>query len=110
RFATFLGPVPRTRMPALLRWADLLVLPSICEGSALVTYEALATGVPVIGTPNAGAPLRDGVDGLLVPSGEVEALAAAIERFAADAEFLGWCSRNAVSGRDRLGLDSYGRR
>ena len=107
---TFLGAVPRSQMPELYRWADLLVAPSICEGSALVTYEALATGLPVVATPNTGAPIRDGIDGLIVPIRNVEVLAATLERFASDREFLRFCSQNALEGRDRLGLDSYRKR
>jgi glycosyltransferase involved in cell wall biosynthesis/O-antigen/teichoic acid export membrane protein len=105
-----LGPVPRRRMPILFQWADVVVLPSVCEGSALVTYEALASGVPVIATPNAGAPLRDGVDGVLVPLRNATALATAIDRFATDGEFLQWCSQNAVLTRKELGFDAYGER
>jgi glycosyltransferase involved in cell wall biosynthesis len=105
--ADFMGPVSRIRMTELYRWADLLVAPSICEGSALVTYEALASGIPVIATPNVGSRVQNGVDGMVVPIRDVEALAAAIECFAADREFLRVCSHNAVAGRDRLGLDAY---
>lgn len=108
--ATFLGPVPRTWIAELYRWADLLVLPSICEGSALVTYEALASGLPIIATPNTGAWVQNGIDGLIVPIREVEALAAALERFVRDREFLRFCSHNALTGRDRLGLDAYRQR
>ena len=54
--ATFPGPVPRWRMPELYAWADVFVLPSVCEGSATVIYEALAAGLPVVCTPYAGPP------------------------------------------------------
>jgi len=108
--AAFLGAVPRNRMIELYRWADLLVLPSICEGSALVTYEALASGLPVIATPNTGAPVRDGTNGVIVPIRDVEALAHAIERFARDHELLRFYRHNAVLGRDHLGLDAYQQR
>jgi glycosyltransferase involved in cell wall biosynthesis len=54
--AEFRGPVPRPLMPEVYRWADLLVLPSVCEGSAAVLYEALAAGVPVLCTRSAGPP------------------------------------------------------
>ena len=47
--------------------ADVFVLPSIVEGSAKTTYEAMAAGLPVITTRNAGSVVRDGVDGFLVP-------------------------------------------
>jgi glycosyltransferase involved in cell wall biosynthesis/SAM-dependent methyltransferase len=69
---------PRTSHDALAeiyRRADLFVFPSLHEGSALVTYEALSSGLPVITTPNAGSVVRDGVEGFLVPAGEIESLA-----------------------------------
>ncbi|MBI3318638.1 MAG: glycosyltransferase family 4 protein [Candidatus Omnitrophica bacterium] len=109
-FASFLGPVSQGQMRQLYRWADLLVAPSICEGSALVTYEALACGVPVIATPNAGSWIQDGQEGLLVPIRDAPALAAALERFVQDSEFLRFCKRNAALGRKRIGLEAYRQR
>src|SRR5207245_2483570 len=105
--ATFLGQIARSRMAEVFRWADVFVFPSICEGSALVTYEALASGLPVIATPNTGSMVRHGIDGMIVPIRDVEALAAAIDRFARDRNFLASCSRNAVAGRSALGLAAY---
>ena len=64
--------------------ADIFAFPSIDEGSALVTYEALACGLPVVTTPNAGSVVRDGVEGLIVPIRDVDALAAALERLRED--------------------------
>jgi len=55
--------------------ADVFVFPSIDEGSALVTYEAMACGLPSIVTPNAGALARGGVDGFVVPLRDVNAIA-----------------------------------
>lgn len=43
---TCLGRVPRPQMGAELARADVVVLPSIAEGSAGATYEALAAGIP----------------------------------------------------------------
>lgn len=63
-----IGGVRPQEMPAIYRAADVLVLPSLYEGSALVVLEAMASGLPVIVTPNAGAnAVRDGVDGFVVP-------------------------------------------
>jgi glycosyltransferase involved in cell wall biosynthesis len=107
RLITFLGSVPRVEMPALFRWADVLVLPSICEGSAFAAYEALVAGIPVVATPNSGAPVRDGIDGLLVPIREPEALAGAIRRFLEDREFLRSCSQAAQINRYHLSLEAY---
>lgn len=64
----------------------LLVLPSEAEGFGLVLIEAMAAGVPVIGTDAPG--IRDvvehDVNGLLVPVGRPDALTAAIERVISD--------------------------
>jgi len=110
RWAEFLGPVSRGEMHDLYRWADVFVFPSICEGSAIVTYEALANGIPVITTPNAGSVVRDGIDGLIVPIRNVEALAAAMERLACEPGVLEHLRSNAASGRQRLGLECYQQR
>lgn len=70
----FLGRIPRSQVKDLYAWADVFVLPSICEGSAMVTYEAMSSGVPVITTYNSGSIVRDGIDGVIVPIRDVEAI------------------------------------
>src|SRR4051812_25860136 len=79
-----LGRVPHAEVPALMASADVFVFPSLFEGSAVVTYEALACGLPSVVTPDAGSVVRDGVEGLVVPAGEVERLAVAMERLGKD--------------------------
>jgi glycosyltransferase involved in cell wall biosynthesis len=62
---------------------DLFVLPSLFgEGLPMVVLEAMAAGVPVVGTKVEGIPeaIRDGVDGVLAEPGDVEDLASAIAR------------------------------
>ncbi|HEY7088494.1 MAG TPA: glycosyltransferase, partial [Tepidisphaeraceae bacterium] len=67
---------------AALEQIDLLVLPSEAEGFGLVLIEAMAAGIPVVGTDVMG--IRDvvtnGVNGLLVPVGRPDELAGAIRR------------------------------
>ncbi len=63
----FAGLIPRSKMAELYSWADVFVLPSICEGSAMVTYEALSWGLPVITTANSGSIVRNGIDGFIIP-------------------------------------------
>jgi hypothetical protein len=75
-----LGEVPRSDICAHYQWADVLLLPSICEGSATVVYEALATGLPVICTPNVGSIVRDGMDGFVIETGSSEAIVEALLR------------------------------
>ncbi len=69
---------------SLFQQADVFVFPTVEEGSALVTYEALACGLPVVTTPNAGSVVRDGVEGFIVPIRDVDALAGALERLRGD--------------------------
>ncbi len=72
--------------------ADVFVFPSIEEGSALVTYEAMACGLPVITTPNSGSVVRDGINGFLIPIRDSPALAAALRKY-----------RSAPSLRESMG-------
>jgi glycosyltransferase involved in cell wall biosynthesis len=89
------GPVPRPAVAAHYRWADIFVLPSICEGSATVCYEALAAGLPVITTANAGSVVRNGVEGFIVPIRDAGAIAGAIELLAGDRDLLAVLSASA---------------
>lgn len=71
---THIRHVPYAELPRYYRMADIFVYPSLHEGSALAIYEALASGLPVIATHNAGSVARDGVDGFIVPIRDIEAL------------------------------------
>ncbi len=62
-----------------LRQASVHVFPSSLEGNAKVTVEAAACGLPQITTREAGDVVRDGIDGIIIPPGDVGAIAAAIE-------------------------------
>jgi 2-deoxystreptamine N-acetyl-D-glucosaminyltransferase/2-deoxystreptamine glucosyltransferase len=65
---------------------DLLVLPSQYEEMGSVLVEAMVAGLPVVATDVGGIPevVRHGETGLLVPPGDVAALAAALDRVVAD--------------------------
>ena len=56
------------------------VFPSQWEGSAKVTYEAAACGLPQITTREAGDVVRDGMEGIVIRPGDVDAIAAALEQ------------------------------
>src|SRR2546423_2386503 len=62
-----------------LSQGSVYVFPSRLEGSAKTIYEAAACGLPMITTREAGDVVRDGVEGIIVQPGDVDALAAAIE-------------------------------
>jgi glycosyltransferase involved in cell wall biosynthesis len=62
-----------------LNRGSVYVFPSRLEGSAKTIYEAAACGLPMITTREAGDVVRDGVEGIIVQPGDVDAIAAAIE-------------------------------
>jgi glycosyltransferase involved in cell wall biosynthesis len=80
---------------ATLSGFDALLVPSrLRETGPLVVLEAFAAGIPVIAASSGAIPerVRDGVDGLLFPSGDSAALAGILERFARDGSL-----RNALT-------------
>jgi glycosyltransferase involved in cell wall biosynthesis len=73
---------------ALMRESDVLLFPSVEEGSALVTYEAQACGcVPVVSEAT-GARVRDGVDGLVHEPRDVGVLTEQLRRVHRDPRLL----------------------
>ena len=84
----FLGPLPRTEVARRYRAADLFTLPSSAEAFGNVFAEALASGLPIVGSSIGGIPdlVEHGANGLLVQPGNIEALAGAIRYLADDPE------------------------
>ena len=64
-------------------------------------YEALAAGLPVVTTPNAGSVVRDGVEGFIVPAGDVEAFTERIHQLVRDRDLRRWMADNARRRADR---------
>ena len=90
-----LGRVPHSQVPEVMAAADVFVFPSLFEGSAVVTYEALACGLPSVLTPNAGSVVRDGIEGLLVPPRDIDGLAQSMVRLGLDTNLRARLSRLA---------------
>jgi glycosyltransferase involved in cell wall biosynthesis len=104
------GQVPRTAVHAELADADIFAFPSFCEGSATVCYEALAAGLPVVTTPNAGSVVRDGVEGFIVPAGDVEAFTERIHQLVRDRDLRRWMADNARRRAEEFTVRRYGER
>ena len=85
QFAAFAHepPRPHDAVLRLMASCDVLVLPSIVEGRALVQQEAMACGLPLIVTRNAGGEdlVVEGETGFLVPAGAPQAIAEKLEWF-----------------------------
>ena len=104
-----LGPLPRSELPVAYAASSFALLPSIPtplwrEPWGLVCNEAMHQGRPMIASDAVGAVagglVRDGVNGLVVPAGDRDALADAISRLRADPSLraqLGSAARGAVA-------------
>ncbi len=85
---TFAGAKTQDEVAEALSRTDLFVLPSFAEGVPVVLMEAMASRIAVIATRIAGIPelVEDGVSGRLVPPGDTDGLANAINVLLSDAD------------------------
>jgi glycosyltransferase involved in cell wall biosynthesis len=93
------GWLDRSGVVELLRHCTVLVLPSYTEGLPMVLMEALMCGTPVISCPVGGIPslVEHGRNGLLVPAGDIAALATAIARLVSSPQFCRTISTNNLA-------------
>jgi hypothetical protein len=89
------------------RRADLFIQMSLHESSALTVFEALASGLPVITTPNSGSVVRDGVEGFVVAPGDVAALADRVTRLVEDRALREEMGRNARRRAEGFSWERY---
>lgn len=86
---TYRGFLPPDELPAAFGRADVFVLPSRQDGWGVVVNQALGAGLPVVSSDAVGAAhdlIDPGKSGLIVPAGDVNALAAAMRQLAESAE------------------------
>lgn len=102
-----LGPVVGEAKIDLLASAQGFVLPSLAEGLPMAMLEAMAMSLPVVVSDAGAMPeaVRDGVDGLVVPADDADALAAALDRLATRPEEREAMGRSAAERCDsRYGI------
>lgn len=92
----FMGSLPNLELPAFLNSCDLFILPSLYEGHPKALLEAMACGLPVIGTrvPGIQELIRDGETGLLCEP-NAESIRVAIQRALADPDLRRRLGANA---------------
>jgi len=98
------GPMPSVDMPAWLQTLDALVLPSLSQPSWVeqfgrILVEAMACGVPVVGSTCGELPNVIGDDGITFPEGNVSALSTALNRLASDTKLRAALGKR---GRERV--------
>jgi glycosyltransferase involved in cell wall biosynthesis len=101
------GVIPRNEIMEQYRWADVFLLPSLCEGSATVVYEALMAGLPVICTENTGSIIIDGESGFIVPFLDPEKIAESILCLARQPERLKKMAIAVKSNAEMANLSAY---
>ncbi|HEX4265925.1 MAG TPA: glycosyltransferase family 4 protein [Verrucomicrobiae bacterium] len=104
-----LGRITRDRLGEVYRDAHVFVLPTISDGFAVTQLEAMAHGLPVVITPNCGRVVTDGVEGLVVPARDSQALADALSRLNADRPLVAEMSRQALKTAHAYDLPSNAR-
>ena len=107
----FRGSVPMAALPDYYQGSDVFCLPSWEEGFPLVLLQAMASGLPVVATDVTGVAdiVTPGVEGEIVPVGDVPALREALDRVLSDpirAKEMGAAARNRV--KDGFDWKSYG--
>lgn len=105
-----LGEVSRAEVLRLYSTADVFVLPTMSDGFALTQLEAMAFGLPVITTSHCGDVVTHERDGLIIPAGDSEELAAAIARLERDRSWLAEMRRSAALTPSRFTLAHYATR
>ncbi len=94
-------PGARTDIADILRRIDIFAMSSIAEGTPGSALEAMASGLPVVGTRVGGIPevIADGATGLLVPASDAAAMAAALERYVVSPDLA---TQHGTAGRERV--------
>jgi len=99
--------VPYVKLHEYYQSADIFVYPSLHEGSALVIYEALACGLPVITTYNSGSVIEDGLEGFIIPIRDTCAVAKSIKVLYESIELRRFMSVNARQKAIKYTWENY---
>jgi glycosyltransferase involved in cell wall biosynthesis len=105
----FTGGVPRSRIRESLERFDIFFFPSTCEGSAGAVMEAMATGLPILTSPNSGTVVRDGVEGFLCACDDIADFTRRLECLRDNAELRLRMGRAAWKRAQTFDLGYYSR-
>jgi glycosyltransferase involved in cell wall biosynthesis len=105
----FHGHVEKGSLDRLYRESHVFLFPTLNEGSALVSYEALSYGIPIITTDGCGSIVENGVHGMVDKDLSVEKIIAKLMEFVADPSLVNHLSQNCLKHARDHGLDNYHR-
>jgi len=101
--------LPHPQILEQMRQHDVLLLPSLFEGYALVISEALSQGLPVITTAHSGGTtsVRDGIEGFIVPIRSNAAIADRLQQLIDDRDQLATMRQNCLHRAAELSWAGY---
>lgn len=103
----FLGKLSKQQLIEEYNNADIFFLPSYLEGSALVTYEAMSWGLPIVTTFESGSIARDAYDGFIMDAGDKDKMTARLQQLINDTELRHSMAANALQTVTNYSLDNY---
>ena len=104
-----MGGVPRSEVAGWLRQFDIMLFPSTCEGSAYALMEAMASGLPVVASPNSGSVARHGREGFIAAYDDIDALTGYLRELVEDPKRRLEMGRAARQRCEQFNLDYYSR-
>jgi glycosyltransferase involved in cell wall biosynthesis len=102
------GWLPRSQVREWMSQFDIFFFPSTCEGSAGAVVEAMASGIPVLTTPNSGSRARHGMDGFVYRYDQIDEFESAIRQLDANRDLLHQMGESARQHILNYDLDAYG--
>ncbi len=103
------SPRPYNELLSMMQSCDMLVLPTLFEGQALVILEAMRCGLPILTTPNSGATnlIQDQIEGFIVPIRSVDALVEKIQWAVDHRDLLYEMGQSARKRAEKCSWDNY---
>lgn len=107
-----IGNVPKTELFHHYQTSSVFVLPSLADSWGLVTFEAMACGLPVIVTENVGSKeaVREGIDGFIVPIRDAKAITEKLQLLYQNPGLRQRMGRAALQRVKEFSWDRYGDR
>ncbi|MDR1895706.1 MAG: glycosyltransferase family 4 protein [Prevotellaceae bacterium] len=97
----FMGHVLQEDLKMFLSDSDIYLFPSLCEGCASSGMEAMAAGLPVVATIESGLPIKNGENGMLIPSKDSDVIVDVIIKLSQNQvlrERIGTAAANTIAG------------
>lgn len=103
----FLGHVNKDELDELYRKAHLMIFPTRNEGSALISYEAMAYGLPMITTPNCGSLYIDNLHGRVGDYFDFQSIRAELENIIENPNLIEFWSKNCLNSAVKNTVKDY---